>query len=110
MSLSDFNLITDRTQADVDRYTELKDKSLRGMTDDEKAEWQTQLKGAYNFTDMNRVEAAVEDLANRLTEAGYIVSPVIKEHLSRLRNCIKDMPDLVNLLHRNSRDKSVTNL
>ena len=83
MSLSDFNLITDRTQADVDRYAELRLKYLSGMTADEKAEWETQLKGAYNYTDMNRVESAVEYVANRLTEAGYVVIPVIKKNWSK---------------------------
>lgn len=79
MALSDFNLITDRTQADVDRYAELKAKGLHGMTEAEKAEWETDLKGAYNHTDMNRVESAVEYVANRLTEAGYSVIPVVKK-------------------------------
>lgn len=83
MSLSDFNLITDRTQADVDRYTELKMKYLSGMTVGEKAEWETSLKGAYNYNDMNRVESAVEYVANRLTEAGYVVIPVIKKNWSQ---------------------------
>lgn len=83
MSLNDFNLITDRTQADVDRYAELKAKGLRGMNEEEKAEWETQLKGAYNYTDMNRVESAVEYVANRLTEAGYVVLPVVKKNWNR---------------------------
>ena len=79
MALSDFNLITDRTQADVDRYLELKAKGFHRMTEAEKAEWETDLKGSYNHTDMNRVESAVEYVANRLTEAGYGVIPVIKK-------------------------------
>lgn len=82
MALSDFNLITDRTQADVDRYAELKAKGLHGMSDVEKTEWETDLKGAYNHTDMNRVESAVEYVANRLTEAGYGVIPVVKKNWS----------------------------
>lgn len=80
MALSDFNLITDRTQADVDRYVELNSKGLSGMTDAERTEWKTFLKGAYNFTDMNRVESAVEYVANRLTNEGYVVTPVIKKN------------------------------
>ena len=80
MALSDFNLITDRTQADVERYAELKSKGFHNMTDDEKAEWEAHLKGAYNYIDMNRVESAVEYVANRLTEAGYIVMPVVKKN------------------------------
>lgn len=83
MALSDFNLITDRTQEDVERYAELKAKYLHGMTDAEKAEWETFLKGAYNYTDMNRVESAVEYVANRLTEAGYVVIPVVKKNWNR---------------------------
>ena len=83
MALSDFNLITDRTEADVKRYAELKIKYLHGMTEAEKAEWETFLKGAYNYTDMNRVESAVEYVANRLTEAGYVVFPVVKKDWTR---------------------------
>lgn len=102
MSLSDFNLITDRTQADVDRYLELKAKGLRGMTDAEKAEWETSLKGAYNYTDMNRVESAVEYVTNRLTEAGYIVIPVVKKDwnstdkptLDDLKRYMKNVSDI----------------
>ena len=82
MALSDFNLITDRTQSDVDRYIELKAKGLQGMTETEIAEWETHLKGAYNYTDMNRVESAVEYVASRLTEAGYVVIPVVKKDWS----------------------------
>lgn len=92
MALSDFNLITDRTQADVDRFAELKAKGFHNMTDEEKAEWETHLKGAYNFTDMNRVESAVEYVANRLTEAGYVVMPVVKKNWART-----DKPTLADL-------------
>lgn len=79
MALSDFNLITDRTQSEVDRHAELKAKGWQGMTDDEKNEWRTSLKGAYNYTDMNRVESAVEYVANKLTEVGYVVLPIVKK-------------------------------
>ena len=79
MAITDFNLITDRTQADVDRRAELKAKGWQGMTAEEKAEWKTSLKGGYNYTDMNRVESAVEYVANKLTEAGYYIAPVVKK-------------------------------
>ena len=102
MALSDFNLITDRTQADVTRYAELKSKYLHGMTEAEKAEWETSLKGAYNYTDMNRVESAVEYVADRLTEAGYVVFPVIKKNwtvtdkptLDDLKRYMKNVSDI----------------
>ena len=102
MALSDFNLITDRTQADVERYIELKAKGLHGMTDAEKTEWETHLKGAYNYTDMNRVESAVEYVAERLTEAGYVVLPIVKKDwigtdkptLNDLQRYMKNIADI----------------
>ena len=71
-------LITDRTAYDVYRWKELRDKGWQAMTDDEKAEWLSAVKGAYNYTDFNRVEGAVAIVAHRLTEAGYIFRPVTK--------------------------------
>lgn len=64
-------LITDRTQDDVDRATELTAKGLAGMTAEEKAEYNALVKGAYNYTDLNRVNTAMEHLHEWLTEAGY---------------------------------------
>ena len=83
MTLNEFNLITDRTQSDVDRHTELKNKGWQSMTTAEKNEWRSSHKGAYNYSDMNRVERAVEYVANRLTEAGYVVLPVVKKNWSK---------------------------
>lgn len=68
------NLITDRTAADRERVKTLAAKGWVNMTDDEQAEWLTSLKGAYNATDLNRVGAAVDYIAQRLTEQGYSVT------------------------------------
>lgn len=68
------NLITDRTQADVDRVRQLAQKGFGNMTADEKTEWLSGLKGAYNASDLNRVGAAVAYVAWRLTGYGYAVS------------------------------------
>ena len=65
------NLITDRTQADVDAIRTLAAKGWAAMTDAEKAAWTTGLKGAYNAEDLNRVGAAVAYVAGRLEDAGY---------------------------------------
>lgn len=55
------NLITDRTQADVDYVTKQAKKWQSGtLTDEEKAELLAGLKGAYNAADLNRVESAVK--------------------------------------------------
>lgn len=69
------NLITDRTQADVDRVAQLAARVSAGTaTDAEKTEWATDLKGAYNASDLNRVGAAVAYVAGRLNGYGYYVS------------------------------------
>lgn len=65
------NLITDRTAADVERYLTLRNKGFENLTAAEKTEWLSNMKGAYNYTDLNRVEDAVQYLANKLRERGY---------------------------------------
>ena len=78
------NLIYDRTPEDVAEVRRLLAKldpeTGNGLTAAEQAKWDAGLKGAYNFTDLNRVEAAVKTLASALTSAGYPVSvtPVLK--------------------------------
>lgn len=75
-------LITDRTSSDVSRWSELKSKGWAGMTEAEKAEWSAGMKGAYKYTDLNRVNEALVYLQNRLRGYGYLVDvvlPVIEE-------------------------------
>lgn len=68
------NLITDRTQADVNRVVTLSKKISSGTaTEQESREWRDTLKGAYNASDLNRVGAAVEYVAGRLNGYGYTV-------------------------------------
>jgi hypothetical protein len=81
------SLITDRTERDVERWRALHIKGFDALTDEEKAEWQAGMKGAYNYEDMNRVESAVVFISNRLTESGYYVAPVVKPSWS-----VKDHP------------------
>lgn len=59
-------LITNRTQADVERVRELAAKGFAAMTSDEQAEWLAGMKGAYNASDLNRVGTALNYLAGRL--------------------------------------------
>lgn len=59
-------LITDRTQADVERVKALAAKGYAGMTAAELAEWLAGMKGAYNASDLNRVGTALNYLAVRL--------------------------------------------
>ena len=63
--------ITDRTQGDVTRRQELARKGIANMTDSELAEWLAPSKGAYNYTDLNRVNAAVAYLGEMMNAMGY---------------------------------------
>lgn len=67
------NLITDRTQSDVTYVAMLAAKGWSGMTEEEQSRWIMDLKGAYNFSDLNRVGNAVSYVAGRLEDAGYYV-------------------------------------
>ena len=68
-------LIFDRTQADADRAAYLIGKIQRGesLTESEQAEYNAGLRGCYNITDLNRVEAKVRELAETLRSYGYSV-------------------------------------
>ncbi len=59
-------LVTDRTQADVERVRELAAKGFSAMTAAEQAEWLGGIKGAYNASDLNRVGTALNYLVARL--------------------------------------------
>ena len=65
------NLITDRTQKDVDYAARLNAAGWDGMTEDERTAWTLGLKGTYNASDLNRVGNAVNYVAGRLENAGY---------------------------------------
>ena len=71
------SLITDRTERDVERWRVLHTKGYAALTEEEKSEWDTGMKGAYNHTDMNRVEGAVVFITNRLLQAGIYVVPIV---------------------------------
>lgn len=66
--MSVLNLVTDRAEADVNRVKYLNSKTWESMTAEEQNEWIDELKGAYNASDLNRVETAVEYLAQALRE------------------------------------------
>lgn len=60
-------LITDRTQQHVALLNRLRKKPYSSMTSSEKNAWDGDAaKGAYNYTDLNRVESAVGELAGQL--------------------------------------------
>lgn len=68
-------LIYDRTQADVDAVSELITKGFQSMNADEKQRWLSNMKGALNADDLNRVGKACH----------YIEQLLIKENFFRMR-------------------------
>ena len=68
------HLVTDRTQFDVDRVNALAKKGWAKMTASERDEWSAGLKGAYNATDLNRVQSAARYIKDRFETYGYNVS------------------------------------
>lgn len=67
------HLVTDRMNADVGYAQQLAKKISSGTASEEElAEWNAAgLKGSYNATDLNRVGAAMNYVANRLQMCGY---------------------------------------
>ena len=58
------NLVTDRTQHNVDRLKKLQEIGWDNLSESQKTEYRGYAaKGAYNYTDMNRVENAVSVIA-----------------------------------------------
>lgn len=100
-------LITDRTESDVERAKELNDRGFSDWTDEEVTEFLNGLKGAYNASDLNRVESAVSYVFNRFAEDGYNYPvPVVKntwqisefmdsEEAERYLQNIRDLRDRV---------------
>lgn len=76
MSFDFSTLVTDRTQADVAYAQVLAKKISAGAaTEAELAKWNAAaLKGSYNASDLNRVGAAMQYVADRLNGFGYAVS------------------------------------
>ena len=75
MSFDFSTLITDRTQADVTRVKQIAEKIKNGTaSESELAEFNSAaMKGAYNYTDLNRVTAAMEALKAKMEGYGYAV-------------------------------------
>jgi hypothetical protein len=74
-------LITDRTPNDVESVRALTEAIKAGTaTEEQLSEYLNVIqKGAYTYRDLNRVEEAVQFIANRLKEYGYLSNmPVIR--------------------------------
>lgn len=70
------SMVYDRTQEDVARRAALAAIAYEEMTEAEKAEWDSNLKGAYNASDLNRVSEAAQWLWQRLQWHGNRGNPI----------------------------------
>lgn len=103
------SLIFDRTEEDVERVRYLTRRvcqiGIDALSEEERKEWLSELKGAYNYIDLNRVEKMCEQLSGWLIELSYPVELVVKtnwemrdfpthEELERIRKNIKNLCDV----------------
>ena len=73
-------LITDRSPEDLQALRDLLATPMADWTAEQLAQFnQAASKGAYNYTDLNRVISAMDDINERLTAAGYVTGyhPII---------------------------------
>lgn len=85
--------ITDRTQADIDRVKEIAFKARTGIwTEEEQQEWAAGMKGALSYTDYNRIENGIKELAE-IVGADYSARIVQKKvEVVTARNQNGDIP------------------
>lgn len=80
MAINGIKMVTDRSISDVEIAKSLIRKGLANMTESEKQQFLSGLKGAYNYTDFNRVESAVEYLAEMLTVVPESIERALEIH------------------------------
>lgn len=72
-------LVTDRTQADASYAEKLYKKLWSDFTEQEKADFESGLKGAYKASDLNRVGTALITIRDRLRTHGIDVAAKVRE-------------------------------
>lgn len=90
------HLITDRTQQDVNRVNMLARKGWENMSPEERSEWENGMKGAYNNTDLNRVQSAVRYLQDRFADVGYFIE--LSDQRTWTKQDVPTMTELQNYL------------
>lgn len=68
-TINNVAMITDRSASDVVAAKKLFAKGFENMTDDERKQFLSGLKGAYNYMDFNRVESAIDFLSNKISSS-----------------------------------------
>lgn len=86
--------VTDRNSSDVEKALEMIEKKYSNLTEEEKLEWDSGLKGCLNYTDLNRIEQNLYllslvlevEVETKYWEPGDI--PVSSDY-SRIRNNVE---------------------
>lgn len=94
MSFDYSTLITDRTRSDSDTLKALLGKPMAEWTAEERTAFNTaMLKGSYDYTDLNRVDACLENLVARLGRVGCNVPGYERLKIERGKKPEAQLPD-----------------
>lgn len=94
MSFDYTTLITDRTRSDSDTLKTLLGKPMAEWTAEERTAFNgAVMKGSYDYTDLNRVDACMEDLVARLNRAGYLVPGYERVKIERETKPVSRLPE-----------------
>ena len=104
MAINGVEMITDRSASDVLLAKNLIKKGFQNMTDDEKNSFLSGLKGAYNYSDVNRVETAIKYFVDTMLQI-YEQDIQLAKELGVSWAEIYDVPynpeDYKNIVHKN---------
>lgn len=100
-------LITDRSESDVSALKSLLERPESQWTEDELSRFnEAKSKGAYNYTDLNRVTAAMDYINDKLTGYGYITRYRRVEVQHRWAEQLRGKYTLTNLVPNGSFEKN----
>lgn len=91
MAINGVEMITDRSASDVLLAKNLIKKGFQNMTEDEKSYFLEGLKGAYNYSDVNRVETAIKYLVDTMLQI-YHKNIQLAEEIGVYWESIYDVP------------------
>ena len=104
MAINGVEMITDRSASDVLLAKNLIKKGFQNMTEDEKNSFLSGLKGAYNYSDVNRVETAIKYFVDTMLQI-YEQNIQLAKELGVDWAEIYDVPynpeDYKNIVHKN---------
>lgn len=104
MAINGIEMITDRSASDVLLAKNLIKKGFRNMTEDEKNSFLSGLKGAYNYSDVNRIETVIKYFVDTMLQI-YEQNIQLAQELGVSWASIYDVPynpeDYKNMVHKN---------